>query len=1540
MQIRLWRISAVVLAWPAIVAISVGTSAAQTVPKAEDRPNVVLIMTDNHGAWTLGCYGNSEIRTPHIDQLAADGTLFENAFACNPVCSPTRASVLTGLIPSQHGVHCFLRAGRLQTGPEARCTLDQFTSLPEVLHRAGYRCGLVGKWHLGGNLAPQEDLTDYWITMPHGGTSTFYDAQVIENGQIRTEPEYLTDFWTRHAVQFIEQQAEADDGKPFFLFLSYNGPYSLGRLLLHEGKNRHAEFYRDQPLMSFPREATHPWQLHNRDYHNNPVSIQRVATEVSGVDDGVGTVMQSLQQHGMDDNTIVIFLADQGWAGGHGGFFGMGDHTRPVTARDEMMKIPMIWRHPGRIQAGHRSEQLVANYDVMPALLTHLGLQDRAPVAPVSPGTAFSAALAGSADSNAHDAVFYEFEALRCIRTKTHKLVWRHPNGPHEFYDLQQDPTEFNNLFGQSQQRNVLSQLKSDMDAFFQTYASPQYDLWNGGGSQTVIYDGIDEETAQVEHVEPPAPPDSFQPHEFTLPEGFTAQLAAAPPLVTHPTMGCFDDQGRLYMCNNAGLNLSAQELESSLPNAINQLTDTDGDGIFDRSTVFADRMTFPMGGTFYRGSLYVASPPSIWKLTDTDDDGVADQREILVDKFGYTGNAASIHGCFLGPDGRLYWCDGYHGHEFHDREGNVTSKREGSYLFSCRPDGSDVQLFCGGGMDNPVEVDLTDEGDVIGTVNILYTRPRIDCLVHWQYGGAYPHRERVLEELKITGDLLGPIHRFGHVAVSGSLRYRSGVLDHRWQDNHFVTHFNQGRVVRVELQRKGSTYAAVERQFLACSNRDFHPTDIIEDPDGSLLVVDTGGWFYRGCPTSQRARPDVLGGIYRIRRDGMTTLPDPSGRRIDWAAQDASSLIRYLNDTRHAVREAAVDECARRGAAMIDRLATSVRTGDVRVRRNAVWALTRLSPASVLTEQQREDSLKAIRMGLSDDLPSIRQAACHSAAVLRDAAALSQLIDLLQDSSAAVRRQAAVALGRIGNAAAVEPLLNGLQAPAVDQEERHARVFAVIEINAPDAVRRILQQTQHAAVRSAAAVALMEMNTAGSIDAAIFVDGLADPVSPTGLQFRRALQRLRGDQAEEKRNAATQAAGDQLNRWLNAADVTPFVGGIQIILSELGHEPLVGDIVTKFLNRDDCPAATRTVLTDRIAASSSLASQDSVARFILQQLAAEHPDQLRVAVAMAAACTQRNSLLKAALEKTAADRSLSSFVRVQASQALAANPRQLTSPSFDLLLELIGSGGSENAIRAAQVMGASVVTSEQLNQLTPQLASVGPQSLRELLPLYQRTLSATDAAALLSALENSRSLNALSSVEVSEVVKRFPEELHDRANRLLDQQKAAEQLKLRRLDLLIGKLNEGDAERGRQLFFSEKSKCSTCHQVGDRGKRVGPDLTTIGSNRSRTDLVESIVFPSNTIVRQYEPWTVLTTDGRTMSGLMIRETSSEVTLQQQTGELITLSRSEIDELVPSTVSLMPNGFDQQLNDQQIVDLVAWLSGLRTHMSPGASGEE
>lgn len=462
-----------------MLVFAVSVLAGAIAAEAADRPpNVVLILTDNQGAWTLGCYGNPDIQTPNIDRLAREGMVFWDCYSSNAVCSPTRATLLTGLIPSQHGVHSYLAAGGVQTGPNAHSTIAEFRTLPEILAEAGYVCGLSGKWHLGGNLKPQKGFT-YWVTMPHGHTTTFYNADVIEDGRIRKEPGYLTDFWTDHGVKFIEQNKD----KPFFLYLAYNGPYGLGESMLEPARNRHARYYADKDLTSFPRERINPWLNANKKLLNNEDAMRRYAAEISGVDDGVGRILDTLKANGLDDKTLVIFTADQGLAAGQGGFWGMGDHTRPLTAFDWTMRVPLIYRYPGHIGAGTRSTILVSNYDFLPTILDFLGLKDKAPQKPRLPGRSYSGTLNGKRDAW-NDTVYFEFENTRAIRMRDWKYISRFPNGPNELYDLKADPGERHNLVDQPAYAPQQKALRARLEKFFTTYADPQYDLWRGGKSK------------------------------------------------------------------------------------------------------------------------------------------------------------------------------------------------------------------------------------------------------------------------------------------------------------------------------------------------------------------------------------------------------------------------------------------------------------------------------------------------------------------------------------------------------------------------------------------------------------------------------------------------------------------------------------------------------------------------------------------------------------------------------------------------------------------------------------------------------------------------------------------------------------------------------------------------------------------------------------------------------------------------------------------------------------------------------------------------
>lgn len=452
------------------------------------QPNVIFILTDNQGAWTLGCYGNKDIRTPNIDRLASEGVLFEKAYANNPVCSPNRATLLTGLMPSQHGVHSYLTAGVPQIGDGAYCTIREFPSLPEILKSKGYSCGLVGKWHLGDNLRPQEGFTDYWVTMPHGATATFFDADVIESEAVHKEPEHLTRFWTKNALRFIEQSKD----KPFFLYLAYNGPYGLGPAQL-KGADRspHMADYVGATLPSFPRAEAHPWLFNNKDYINNDTCIRRYAAEMTTIDDGVGEIRAKLKALGLEENTLIVFAGDNGWAGGQHGIWGMGDHTRPLSAFEHTMRVPLIWWQLGKIVSGKTCDLMVSHRDFLPSLLDHLSMASAPLASENKTGHSYASVLRGAGEPKSWDnTIYYEYETMRCIRTETMKWIEREGDEVDELYDLATDPDELHNLADDAASAPKKADLKKQLDAFFNQNATPEFDLWRGGRSKAKLIHG------------------------------------------------------------------------------------------------------------------------------------------------------------------------------------------------------------------------------------------------------------------------------------------------------------------------------------------------------------------------------------------------------------------------------------------------------------------------------------------------------------------------------------------------------------------------------------------------------------------------------------------------------------------------------------------------------------------------------------------------------------------------------------------------------------------------------------------------------------------------------------------------------------------------------------------------------------------------------------------------------------------------------------------------------------------------------------------
>src|SRR5207244_3343731 len=203
-----------------------------------------------------------------------------------------------------------------------------------------------------------------------------------------------------------------------------------------------------------------------------------------------------------------------------------------------------------------------------------------------------------------------------------------------------------------------------------------------------------------------------FPSQTFTVPDGFEVQLVAAPPLVNRPVSAGFDDQGRLYVTDSSGSNDKPDKQVANPTHRVLRLEDTDGDGRFDKSVVFADKVMFPQGCLWHDGSVYVAGPPSIWKFTDTDGDGIADKREEWWKGGTLTGCANDVHGPYLGPDGYLYWTKGAFAEQTHILGNGRRLNDKAAHIYRARPDGSDLDVIMSGGMDNPVEVAFTAEGE------------------------------------------------------------------------------------------------------------------------------------------------------------------------------------------------------------------------------------------------------------------------------------------------------------------------------------------------------------------------------------------------------------------------------------------------------------------------------------------------------------------------------------------------------------------------------------------------------------------------------------------------------------------------------------------------------------------------------------------------------------------------------------------------------------------------------------------------------------
>ena len=444
-------------------------------------PNIIFILSDDQGAWAMGCAGNDELDTPNLDRIAATGIRFENFFCASPVCSPARASILTGQIPSQHGVQDFLRKGnstRLPADGEEIEYMSGRRSYVQTLAENGYSCGLSGKWHLGRSALPQLGF-DYWNVHATGG-GRYYRAPMIEDGSFYEPDGYVTDVITDHALEFLDTQLDSD--APFSLNVHYTAPHApWGRE--HHPADVFDKYHDDCAFDSVPEEPIHRSQLDKEPGaatlgdtpENRRLALSGYFAAIEEMDRNIGRLLDWLEENGLRENTLVVFNADNGMNMGHHGIWGKGNGTYPPNMYDTAVKVPTLMSRPGHVPQDLVCDRLLSQYDFMPTLLGYIGL-DADSDQPL-PGRDFSPVLRG--ESMAGDTpvfVLDEYGPTRMIRTQRWKYVHRYPEGPNELYDLVNDPLETRNLVDEPAHAGRVSNLRSDLEAWYDTYVDPRMD--------------------------------------------------------------------------------------------------------------------------------------------------------------------------------------------------------------------------------------------------------------------------------------------------------------------------------------------------------------------------------------------------------------------------------------------------------------------------------------------------------------------------------------------------------------------------------------------------------------------------------------------------------------------------------------------------------------------------------------------------------------------------------------------------------------------------------------------------------------------------------------------------------------------------------------------------------------------------------------------------------------------------------------------------------------------------------------------------------
>ncbi|HVG37865.1 MAG TPA: sulfatase [Pyrinomonadaceae bacterium] len=486
-------------------------------PNAKPR-NVIFILTDDHRYDALGfLHSQPFIETPNLDALARGGVHLKNAFVTTALCSPSRASILTGLYAHRHRV--------VDNNNPVPADLIFF---PQYLQRAGYETAMIGKWHMGGESDDPQRGFDYWVSFRGQGTYLPNPNGLNVNGRRVPQRGYITDELTDYALGWLKDRRS---DRPFFLYLSHKGVHS-DFVPPERYKNRQAgkvftpprtmrpENVKDAP--AWVRNQRNSWHGVDFPYHSDldiGEYYKRYAETLMGVDDSVGRVMSYLKENNLSDSTLVIYMGDNGFAFGEHGLIDKR------TAYEESMRVPMIAHCPELLKGGTTINQVVANIDVGPTILEAAGIKTPSDL----DGSSFLAIAEGK-QSPWRDTLLYEYywernfpqtPTMHALRGERYKYIHYHGIwDTDELYDLQADPLESKNLITSPEHQPVIREMNRRLFETLAQTAGMYIPLYRDAGQQQNLRLESGSAPAKFpDHLEVKRPPDKA-PSGETSPAG------------------------------------------------------------------------------------------------------------------------------------------------------------------------------------------------------------------------------------------------------------------------------------------------------------------------------------------------------------------------------------------------------------------------------------------------------------------------------------------------------------------------------------------------------------------------------------------------------------------------------------------------------------------------------------------------------------------------------------------------------------------------------------------------------------------------------------------------------------------------------------------------------------------------------------------------------------------------------------------------------------------------------------------------------------